>query len=141
MTKAFALANADASSAAPTQRDSEPRNVSFAMWDQSRASRLIDDGLKALRREHLKKYVTAAMGGSLLILVVAMIRFAVGGAASDEEITSAATFAKMREVPAEVASLAKEVSTLSTRTQASLKVEHQRDVRAAKHMTARAKYW
>jgi hypothetical protein len=137
MTKAFALAKA---ASTPVQRDSEPRNVSFAMWDQSRASRLIDDGLKALRREHLKKYVTAAMGASLLILIVAMVRFAVGGD-SEEEVTRAATFAKMREVPAEIAALPRQISTLSTRTQAALKLERKRDVRAATHMTARSKYW
>lgn len=141
MTKAFALANAHAEEV--PQRDTG--NTTFAQWDDASRASNIDDGFKAIRREHLKKYVTAAMGASLLILVVAMARFAIGGggdAEADIEVgTSAATFAKMREVPAEIAALPREVSTLTARTQAALKIEQKREMHAAKHMTARSRYW
>lgn len=134
MDKAFALASNDAP---VQQRDSDYRHVSFATWDEKIATP--EDGMTELRREHLKKYVTATMGGSVLILVIAMIRVAIGGT-PDEEAMTHATFAKMREVPAEIASLPRQLTTLTARTQAALKIEKRRD--SMKQTTARAsRFW
>jgi len=133
MDKAFALA----ANEPPSERDSDLRHVTFATWDEQRAS--VDDGLAALRREHLKKYVTATMGASVLILVVAMLRLAIGGSAADEEVARA-TFAKMRDVPTEIAAIPRQISTLTARTQAALRIEKRRE--SMKQTTARAsRFW
>lgn len=142
MERAFALVASGVPSIPDraSRRDSE-RNMSFATWDEPRLS--LEEGLAALRRDRLKRYVTATMGGSVLILIAAMIRFAIGGSGTDDEEITRATFAKMREVPAEIAALPHQLSTLTARTQAALKIEHRKEMaKTVKQTTARAsKFW
>jgi hypothetical protein len=135
MDKAFALATPAPSFA----RESEPRNVSFASWDDK--SVRTDVGAAEMRRAHLQKYVKATMGGSMLILLVGLLRVAISGGHEEEEIARA-TFAKMRDVPADIADLPRQISTLTARTQASLKIERRHETMKTKIASSRSNaFW
>src|SRR3954453_4640478 len=133
--KAFALATPAPSFA----RESEPRNVSFASWDDK--SVRIDPEVAEMRRAHLQKYVKATMAGSMLILLVGLLRVAIGGG-NQEEAIARATFAKMRDVPAEIPPPPRPMSTLTARTQAALKIERRHESMKSKIASSRSNaFW
>jgi hypothetical protein len=134
MTKAFELAGP------ASGRDSEPRAVTYALVDEEHEDP-IDAGIAQMRRDHLAKYVKVTMAGSVLICLMALVRVAVSGGGPEEEVARA-TFAKMREVPAEIAALPRSVSKLTNRTEAALKIEKRRELSRAKATASRAKaFW
>jgi hypothetical protein len=133
-----AIDNAFALTATEPVAERDTGNVGFSTWEEQHVE--IDEEIAQLRRAHLQKYVKATMAGSVAILVVAMIRAAMGGA-GQEEATARATFAKMREIPAEIAALPKQLSTLSARTQAALKVERHRETMKQTTASRAKSFW